>query len=102
MDADKARRIVAEIVAFRQRWGNLGGTGPDSLGAYTLDDLVEALAFLVEEGDITVQGHSEGLTKVKRQLTAALAREAKQKKQIEELKEALAEVTQAWEDQRAM
>lgn len=91
MDVEKAKRIVAETVEFRKRWGGLGGRGENSLGAYVVDDLVDALALLLDEGEVTAVGHSESLTKVKRQLTAALAREAKLKKQVEKLKEAMSE-----------
>lgn len=84
MDVTKARQIILETIDGRKRWGKMFRSEHDL--AYILD----ALVHLDSEGTLAFNTsqdqHSEELTKTKRQLTAALAREAKQKKQIESLK----------------
>ena len=85
MEVSAARKIVGETVSGRLRWGKM------FLSAYSMEQVLDALVALEDAGALALtkatQEGSEELTKVKRQLTAAKAREAKQKKQIEDLKE---------------
>ena len=81
-----AKEVVAMVVAGRARWGKSYGTGP-----FTADDILDALVELQNVGEDSADALQAELVKAKRQLTAALAREAKQKKQIAALKEELAQ-----------
>lgn len=81
MDVQRATQIVEAVVAGRKRWENSYGTGEFSVG-----EITEAMLVLHSEGKVLTQDHSDALTKVKRQLTASKAREAKLKKQVKALK----------------
>ena len=84
MEVSDARKIVGETVSGRLRWGKM------FLSAFSMEQVLDALVALEEAGALALtkatQEGSEELTKVKRQLTAAKAREAKQKKQLEDLR----------------
>ena len=80
MDATRANRIVAAVIAGRKRWGSAYGTGE-----FNLSEITEALVTLHESGEAIVEDHKEELVRVKRQLTASKAREAKIKKQVLEV-----------------
>ena len=81
MDAIEAGRIVAAVIAGRIRWGTAYGTGE-----FSVSEITEALVRQYEAGEIIGQEAAQELLKVKRQLTASQAREAKLKKEIERLK----------------
>ena len=80
MTEERARLIVSEVIAARIRWGTMFSWPHNKM------DVLDALVKL--EGMLTQaqSGNSDELTKVKRQLTASLAREAKLKKQVRKLK----------------
>jgi septal ring factor EnvC (AmiA/AmiB activator) len=77
-----AKAIVQDVLEGRMRFGEMYG-----LGTFSPSQILNALVELHEEGLLLADANSEELTKVKRQLTASKAREAKLKKQIEKLKE---------------
>ena len=77
-----ARKVVQQAIAGRKQFGKMYGTGP-----FTPEEILDALVSLSEEGDSLVVDSKEELTKARRQLTAAKAREGKLKKQIEKLKQ---------------
>lgn len=77
-----ANRLVAAVVAGRQRWGQSYGTGE-----FTSDQILDALVEMHQNGEIEADTAHEDLVRVKRQLTASQAREAKLKKQVEKLKD---------------
>ena len=79
MDVTKARQIVSETAAGRARWGKLFTSG------YSEAELLDALVVLDQEIGFAALADHDELVKTKRQLTAALAREGKQKKRIESL-----------------
>ena len=80
MDVQKARQIVSSTISGRKRWGQL------FTSEYRIEDILDALVCLEEEVGLVLDAGADDLTKSKRQLTAAKAREAKQKKQIDKLK----------------
>ena len=89
MNIEEAQSVVAEVIEGRRRWGISYGSG-----AFSLSQITEALVTVADElGDqdgiaaAAVQVKQDELTKVKRQLTASKAREAKLKKKIAELEE---------------
>ena len=82
MDASKANKIVAAVIAGRKRWGKSYGTG-----AFTLDDILDALVAQHEAGEVIAEDHSEELVREKRRVTAAKAREGKLRKQNKELQQ---------------
>ena len=90
-----ARKIVDECVEFYARWGRLA----DESLPYKASELIDAMIALEEEKDADYLSHREELTLARRQLTAAKAREGKQKKQIERLQAAIAEITLTWQDE---
>ena len=77
-----AQTVVAEVIAGRKRYGKMYGTG-----AFTAEAILDALVELSEQGIIDAGISHEDLVKVKRQLTASKAREAKLKKKIAKLEE---------------
>lgn len=78
----EAEKIVTQVVDGRKRFGQMYG-----LGEFSPNQILDALVELSEKGVLLRKEENDALTKVKRQLTAALAREGKLKKQIKELKE---------------
>ena len=89
MDVTTAQQIVNETIEGRKRWGRM------FLSEYSQERILDALVALDEEGRLAWQQfeelvHKDELTAANRKLTAALAREAKQKKQIEKLKQQIA------------
>ena len=81
----RARQVIEECKEFYARWGQLA----DKSLPYNASELLDAMIAVEEDQEQGEADHSRELTKVKRQLTAALAREAKQKKQIDRLQGAL-------------
>lgn len=75
MSLDKARKLAKEVARVRARWGRQGRT------AHSVDEVYDAILVLETHGQWDSPTTDE-LTKVKRQLTASLAREAKLKKQL--------------------
>ena len=76
------QEVIQEAKDYIERWGSKG------FGLHlNVTEIVEAaislLELIPEQGDVISKAD---LTKVKRELTAAKAREGKLKKQIEELK----------------
>lgn len=76
-----AKQLVKEVIEGRARWGKAFGAGP-----FRIDDVMDALVELHNEGLIATDASKEDLVKAKRQLTASQAREAKLKKQVKSLK----------------
>lgn len=81
MSIEKARDIVAHIVAQQVRWGKLYDA--EEIG---LKQLVEALIAIAQGDSEEVTEVRKSLATANRQVGAANAREARYKKQIEELK----------------
>lgn len=84
MDVQKAQKIVSRAISGRARWGKLffcENNMEEVLDALIVLD--EAMVLAVNHQDNLVE--KEDLTKARRQVTAAKAREARQKKQIKKL-----------------
>lgn len=94
MDVTKAQKIVSRAISGRARWGKLyycENTIEEVLDALMCLD--EAMVLAVNHQDNLVE--KEDLTKARRQVTAAKAREARQKKQIKKLEGDLSEANLA-------
>ena len=76
-----ALQIVTKVIEGRKQWGEMYG-----LGEFTSSQILNALVEMHEKGLVATEDEADKLTKVKRQLTASKAREAKLKKQIKSLK----------------
>lgn len=85
MNKQEARQYLDDIVESKRRWGKLS-VAFDTAGK---EKLLEALELLIGDDSPTVP--KEDYVLVQRQLTAAKAREAKLKKQIEQLQAASGE-----------
>jgi 50S ribosomal subunit-associated GTPase HflX len=86
MDVTKAQKIVSRAISGRARWGKLyfcENNMEEVLDALIVLD--DAMVLAVNHQDNLVE--KEDLTKARRQVTAAKAREARQKKQIKKLEE---------------
>lgn len=93
MDVTKAQRIVSRAVSGRTRWGKLYACEDN------MNDVLDALVCLDEERILAVNNQDnlvekEDLTKARRQVTAAKAREARQKKKIEKLEKEIWHLTE--------
>ena len=90
-----AKTVIKEAIAYRERWGEHGFgnvVNPDELLAASKELLEYSEQVTVDPVALAeVKASQEDLTLVKRQLTAAKAREGKQKKQIENLQRELKE-----------
>jgi polyhydroxyalkanoate synthesis regulator phasin len=84
MTKDEAKKYVKDILAQKARWGRMA-LAP--MSGRESDKLLEALEHILEDDAPTVP--KEEHTMVQRQLTAAKAREAKMKKEIESLRRGL-------------
>lgn len=84
MTLEKARQMILETAEERARWGNLFSL------KYNKSELMDAIVVLAEyvQELEEAQADTSELTKVKRQLAASQAREAKLKKKLESLKPA--------------
>lgn len=84
MDVQKAQKIVSKAVEGRKRWGRMYASD------LTVEELFDALLVLDEALVLAVTNQDnlvekEDLTKARRQVTAANAREQRQKKKIAKL-----------------
>ena len=82
MNSDQAKDVLAHIVAQRVRWGKQYDAGDIGVAKLT-----EALLVLAQEDSHEAAELRKSLTTANRQLAAAGAREARMKKQADELRE---------------
>lgn len=75
---ETALRIAKDAAAARKRWGKQASL------PYTHDQLLDAILVLDSAGRFDADESAEELTRTKRQLAAALAREAARKKRSDE------------------
>lgn len=93
MDVKKAQQIVSKAISGRARWGKL------YYCENSMEEVLDALMCLDQEMILAVNHQDnlvekEDLTKARRQVTAAKAREARQKKQIKKLEQEIWHLTE--------